>query len=391
MAPSKPLTNVDAQRIIAIMDELKEKLTFLSVVTPQVLSGLQSEEGQATCELLGSDLVKQFAEQIRLEELYMVASSGAEGGFGHAGGEDSEDMGEDVRALRKNTVELCRKMRGVDKVVPELRNFQETRPAAAIQFLKTLQEMQELTRTRLTTTVEEQRGRQELLDYYRVREEEATKKKQQLERELGQIRKECERATSQRHEILLKLRADLCEVKDRKIDRMNQLQQRYDARMREHQEVFNAKRDDLTKRINALKESNKKLCAASQEAEQAKKKTANRYRQEVETIIKDYDHEVKKQAQQFAENDEQYKKDKRRLMDLQERFKKVDQERTCIEREEAISEVRRTKMEAEKERRNQASALVQAFWRGIIQREEYVKMKKTRKKKGGKKGKAKSK
>ena len=34
MPTSKP-TNIDAQRVLAIMDELKEKLTYLSVVTPQ--------------------------------------------------------------------------------------------------------------------------------------------------------------------------------------------------------------------------------------------------------------------------------------------------------------------------------------------------------------------
>jgi hypothetical protein len=383
---SKPLTNVDAQRIIAILDELKEKLTFLSVVTPQVLSGLQSEEGQACCELLGSDLVRQFAEQIRLEELYMVASSGVEGGFAHAQAEDNEEVREDVRALQKNTVELCRKMRAVDRIVPELRNFQETRPAAVIQFLKTLADMQELTLKRLTTTVEEERSRQELLDYYRIREEEATKKKQQLDRDLNQIRKECERAQSQRNDILLKLKADLFEVKDRKTERMNQLQARYEQRMRDAQESFNAKRDELTKRINQLKESNKKLRQNSQEEETVKKKTAKRYEKEVDDVIQQYDKEVKELAGHLSEHEDLFKKDRRRLGDLKERFEKVDAERSCIEAEEAITEARRKKLNDEMDRRNQSSALVQAFWRGIMQRQEYVQMKKNKKKKGGKKG-----
>lgn len=386
---SKPLTNQDAQRIIAILDELKEKLTFLSVVTPQVLGGLQSEEGQACQELLGNDLVRQFAEQIRLEELYMVASSGVEGGgFAHSGAEDTEEVREDVRALQKNTVELCRKMRAVDRIVPELRNFQETRPAAVIQFLKTLADMQDLTLKRLTTTVEEERSRQELLDYYRIREEEATKKRQQLDRDLNQIRKECERAQSQRNDILLKLKADLFEVKDRKTERMNQLQARYEQRMRDAQETFNAKRDELTKRINQLKESNKKLRQNSQEEEIGKKKTAKRYEKEVDDVIQMYDREVKELASHKSEHDDLFKKDSRRLDDLKERFQKVEQEKQCIEAEEAISEARRKKMEDELERRNFSSSLVQAFWRGIMQRQEFVQMKKAKKKKGGaKKGK----
>lgn len=383
---SKPLTNVDAQRIIAILDELKEKLTFLSVVTPQVLSGLQSEEGQACCELLGSDLVEQFVKQIRLEELYMVASSSVEAGFAHAGADDNEEVREDVRALQKCTVELCRKMRTVDRIVAELRNFQESKPAAVFQFMRTLAEMQELTLKRLTTTVEEERSRQELLDYYRVREEEATKKKQQLDRDLNQIRKECERAQSQRNDILLKLKADLFEVKDRKTERMNQLQARYEQRMRDAQESFNARRDELTKRINQLKESNKKLRQNSYEEERDKKRKGKKEERELDDVIQQYDEEVKKLAGHLAEHDDLFKKDRRRLNDLQERFQKVEAEKLCMEAEEAISEARRKKMQDEMDRRNQGSALVQAFWRGIMQRQEYVAMKKNKKKKGPKGG-----
>merc|ERR1712060_135842 len=98
--------------------------------------------------------------------------------------------------------------------------------------------------------------------------------------------------------------------------------------------------------------------------------------QEVEASIKLYDEDIKTLASRLAEHDDLFKKDKRWLVDLKERFEKVDQERTCIENEEAIAEARRTKQEAEKERRNQSSALVQAFWRGILQREDYQVMKK---------------
>ena len=47
-------TNIDAQRILAILQELKERLTYMSVVTPQVLEGLQSDDGSAVREILGA-------------------------------------------------------------------------------------------------------------------------------------------------------------------------------------------------------------------------------------------------------------------------------------------------------------------------------------------------
>lgn len=389
MPTTKP-TNIDAQRILAIMDELKEKLTYLSVATPQVLSGLQSEEGQPACELLGPELVKQFAEQIRLEELYVMANSASDGAFGHA--EDNEDVREDVKSLQKNTLDLCRKMRAVPNLVAELRNFQETRPGAVIQLLKTLADMQDLTLKRLITTVEEERSRKELLEHYNSRASEASKRRQQLDLDLQHIRRESEKQQSNRTEILTKLKAELLDVRESSFEHMNALRTRYETRMIEHQEVFDAKRLELEKKIAAIKESNAKLRAQSQDEETAKKKTAKRHEMDIDNVIKQYDERVKDMALTLSNHQEGFKKEQRQLNELREHFEKVDEEKAYIVAEEAISDARRTKLEAERERRNRSSALVQAFWRGIIQREQFTVMKKAaRKKGGGKSGKGKKK
>lgn len=384
MSAAKP-TNIDAQRILAIMDELKDKLNCLSVITPQVFGGLQGEEGQATADSLGSELMKQFAEQIRLEELYVVANATAEGGL-H--GDETEDVREDVKSLQKNTLEVCRKMRGHPTAMQELRSIQETRPAAVIQFLKTLADMQELTLKRLTTTVEEERSRQELLEHYKNREAEASKLRQQLEKDLSHIRRECERAQGQRTEILTKLKAELCEVKDSKLERMSALRLHYETRMREHQQVYDAKKEELQKRSNTLRESNAKLRNVSQEEEMIKKKNAKRYEMDVDAVIKNYDEKVKDLALNLGQHQEAYKRDSRQLTDLKEHFDKVDEEKNCIQQEEAITKARQTKLDEEKKRKAGASRLVQAFWRGIIQREQFQAMKK-KNKKGGAAGKKK--
>lgn len=383
MPTSKP-TNIDAQRILAIMDELKEKLTYLSVVTPQVLEGLQSEEGQAACELLGPELMKQFTEQIRLEELYVVANQASEG-YGHEDG--NEDVREDVKSLQKNTLELCRKMKITPNIVQELRNFQETRPAQMVQFLKTLVDMQELTLKRLTTTVEEERSKMELLEHYKIKEADASKRRQQLEKDLNHIRREKDRSQSHRTEILTKLKADLLDVKENKLDRMNSLRQRYENRMKEYQDQFNQRKDDVEKRIEALKAKNTKLRNESQEDEAAKKKAVRRFEMDVENEIKKYDTTIKEMAYNLNKDQEGYKKEQKELLKLKEHFSKVEAEKECIANEEGLSDARRSKLDYEKSRRGEASSLVQAFWRGIIQREQYQIMKKNKKKKGKKKGK----
>lgn len=375
MPTSKP-TNIDAQRILAIMDELKEKLTYLSVVTSQVLDGLQSEEGQQACELLGPELMRQFSEQIRLEDLYVVANETA------AHGEESEDQREDVKSLQKNTLDLCRRMKGVPNIVQELRNYQEVRPGAVIQFLKTLADMQELTLKRLTTTVEEEHSRAELLAYYKSREEEATKRRQQLERDLNHIRRECERSVSQRTEILTKLKADLLDVKESKLERMSALRTRYENRMKERHEAFKQRKEDLENRINKLKDSNQKLRGASQQTEYDKKKAVKRFEMDVDGVIKAYDTQVKDMAYMLNEHQELQKKEAKQLQELREHFEKVDAEKAHIANEESIADARRLKIESERARKNHASEKVQAFWKGIIQREAFKVEKMKRKKKG---------
>lgn len=382
MPTSKP-TNIDAQRILGIMDELKEKLTLLSVATSQVFGGLQSDEGAQTVETLGPDLMKCFQEQLRLEEAYMVANSVQEGGYGH--NDESEEVREDVKSLQKNTLELCRKMKQVPNIVQELRNFQETRPAAMMQFLKTLAEMQDLTLNRLTTTVEEDKSRQELLQHYISKESEATTRRKQLDNDLGLFRQECERAQNHRSEIRTKLRNDLYDVKVSKQEKMTALRNRYESRRKEHQEAFDAKRDELQKKINALTEANKKLRQGNQDDENDQKKKCKRYETDVETIIAKYDMEVKALAKTFSEDQEALKKDQRQLSELREHFEKVEEEKACIAAEEAVVEARKQKLENERQLKNEMSALLQAYWRGIIERERFGQMKKAKKKKGGKK------
>merc|ERR1712187_123552 len=309
--------------------------------------------------------MRQFSEQIRLEDLYVVANTANDGTFG---GDENEDVREDVKSLQKNTLELCRKMKAIPNIVQELRNFQESRPGAVIQFLKTLADMQELTLKRLTTTVEEERSRQELLDYYYNREGESTKRRQQLEKDLNHIRRECERANAQRTEILTKLKADLLDVKDSKAERMAALRTRYENRMKEQHEKFNASKDDLVKRINALKDQLAKTKLSSQEDEKGQKKTVKRYEMEVEGVIKEDDEKVKQMAFDINEWQEMYKKEQKHLQELQEHFEKVDAEKDYILNEEGIADARRAKLEYEKQRKNQPASIVQAFYRGITLR-----------------------
>jgi len=378
---SKP-TNLDAQRILSILDELKEKLTYLSVITPQVLEAVQNEEGQVCAqEVLGPDLLKKIQEQIRLEELYVVSNTTSDGSFQLT---DDEDQRETMERLQKNTLDLCRRMKQKANIVQELRNFQENRPQNVMQLLRTLADMQELTLKRLTTTVEEDKSRQERLDNYMQREEAASKKRAQLEKDLAQVRRERENSQSARTDELTRLKADLADVKESTAIAMERLRTRFQTQMTQQAETFSAKEETVKKKISTLQEESLKAKNTALEDEVALRRRKMRGETEVDKLIKDYDYEVLRNVDEYQSQLQEYDKEKRKLELLKDHFIKVDKEKQRKLEEEELNKARNRRLYEEEMVRFKAASIIQAMWRGIQARIEVAKMRKD-KKKGGKK------
>lgn len=139
MASGKVLS-VDALRVVAVMEELTEKLAYLSVITRQVLEAIQGDEGEKATSLLGAEVLRKAADQIRLEELYHGnIGSTTENSVVTLGAEDILEVTEN---LEKSTRDLCRRMRDIPNVVQELRVFQETRPTNSMKLIHALADMQ---------------------------------------------------------------------------------------------------------------------------------------------------------------------------------------------------------------------------------------------------------
>merc|ERR1712139_348780 len=232
-------------------------------------------------------------------------------------------------------------------------------------------------------TVEEERSRQELLEHYVGREEAASKRRQQLEKDLAHIRREREKAQSSRTEVLTKLKADLLDVKESTELRMNQLREKYEGRIKEHTERFGQKQEQYTKKIEELRNQNKTMRGNSQEDEIGLRRQKVRRERDVEDVIKQYDSSIAEMVDENQMQMQEFKKEEKNLQELKEHFAKVDAEKERIRQENAITMARNKKIETEKQRRANQASLLQAFWRAILQREEFVKIKKANKKKGG--------
>merc|ERR1712182_131502 len=143
-----------------------------------------------------------------------------------------------------------------------------------------------------------------------------------------------------------------------------------------------AQQEQLTESIATLKDANKNMRIASQEDELGLRRQKVRRETDVENVIKSYDSEVMEKVVDFNCHVDDYKKEQKSLQELKEHFSKVDAEKERISHEDAISRTRMKKSGMERQNRQRPASTVQAFWRGIMQREEFVKMKKASKKKG---------
>ncbi|KAF4701431.1 hypothetical protein FOZ63_022632 [Perkinsus olseni] len=77
------------------------------------------------------------------------------------------------------------------------------------------------------------------------------------------------------------------------------------------------------------------------------------------------------------------------LRRLRDHFDLIDAENSRIEAENIVDEARRSRLRAEGNRLDDAASTVQCYWKGILQREDYHKLRKAMKKKGKKGGKKK--
>ncbi|CAD7933919.1 unnamed protein product [Amoebophrya sp. A120] len=384
-------TNIDAQRILAILQELKERLTYMSVVTPQVLEGLQSDEGSNVRELLGPETFKLFVDQIMLEENYVLShtqqdqgSEAAENGGG--GAEPEGEARELLDRLSKNSVDLCRKLKTTN-VITELRNFQETRPQQVLQLIRTLADMEELTLKRLATTVEEERSRQELIEHYKSREEASLKKKAQLEKDLAAVRKDREKAQASRTEVLTKLKADLLDVKDSADHKSRALKDKYNGRMRELQEKYQKKEEQYTADIQKLRDQVRSLGSSSQEDEVGLRRKKKRFETDIEELVQNYDSVFRAAHEEYETSLVELRKEQKELSELEDHFRKLDSEIRRNEMETEMESLRDKLVEEEKERQAEAASVLQGFWKGMTGRLEYQQLKKMKKGKKGKKGK----
>ena len=206
------LTNVEAQRIIAILEETYTKLSLLSHVPP--LRRVPNFE--AFQDEVGPEVAQVLDEQVLLEQQYKWVSTPqheqpeAEEPGRFEGDQTLPDFETLDDELRHSTRVVCRMLREAPGISSHLQELGDQSPSAAIRkFLSTCLELKLQTFQKLSTSVEEEKSKEDWFLEISAREEKASQTLRQLQKEIKAEKAERERQVSARQEMIQKLREEL--------------------------------------------------------------------------------------------------------------------------------------------------------------------------------------
>ena len=380
------LTNVEAQRICAVLDELMVDLRLSFCLTPQTLAQTNDIAG-----IVGQENERFFVMQVELEKQFCVLASQLEGPVSEfvADAEQNEsqdaivhDFFDVARRLRKNTREICRFLRRNPNVEKRLQTIQQPPAPLGSRFQHVLLTLRQQTLRSLSTSVEEDKSEKEHFENVSARERTLTDQERMLTKDLATVKRDREKAVKARDNQIAALEAEKAELQQMTANAGKQVG---DGNSTADREAHEAEVAALEKRLKGLRDTLTKTKNDNMEAERNLKKLSSKKEHEVGDNIESYDTAMEDLNEQITALTEQYSAEKARMRRLENHFEAF----RLIEGADAALTIMQAANELEKQakakRLSDAALLIQSALRGHTGRENFNKAKK----KGGKKGKKK--
>ena len=387
-SPNHKLTNVEAQRIMAILDETYSKLQLLCHVPPL----RRPDNYDAFASDVGPNVAQVLDEQVMLEQQYKWVSTPqheqAEAGFdGEQALPDFETLDDE---LRHSTRVVCRMLREAPAISERLQRTGSESPSEQMRkFLATVLELKSQTYSKLSTSVEEEKAKEDWLLEVSAREEKASQTLRQLQKEIKAEKADRDRDVTARNEQIQKLRDELDYIKNSHVAEMKQLEADTKASDESDHTAFSTKQETLEDELARLEKELATKRQENKEHEESLRKKKVKYESEAAQWIKKYDDEMGEKDREISALRLIYEEERKELTRLEDYFSKL-----MAEREEALAEERkkaeeRARQQAQQATLAKAATMLQKMWRGKQGRKalEGKKAGKGGKGKKGKKGK----
>ena len=386
MAPS--LTNVEAQRIMAILEETYLKLQLLSHVPPL----RRVPDFDSFTNEVGPEVAQVLDEQVLLEQQYKWVSTPqheqAEAGFdGEQALPDFETLDDE---LRHSTRVVCRMLREAPAISAQLKELDPDGASATMRkFLGTTLELKSQTFQKLSTSVEEEKSKEDWFLEISAREEKASQTLRQLQKEIKAEKAEREKQVSARNDTIQKLREELELIKASTLAEERQLDTETKASEEADMTAFTSKEATLSEELRKLTEELKSKRASNKETEEQLRKKKVKYEGEADAWIKKYDLEMEEKDREISALRLIYEGERKELTRLENYFNKLLEEREKALAEERKKAEDRARQQAQMATLAKAATMLQKMWRGKVARRELEKKKSGKGGKGKKGGKKK--
>ena len=294
--PSR-LQNVEAQRIMAILEETHSKLELLSRVPPLQLP----DEGDLRL-VLGPEVLQVLQEQAMLEQQYEMVSAPQyeqrqDGDGGAAALPDFETLDDE---LRHSTRVVCRMVREAPAIVERLHEFGGADAAAVSEamekFLATFAELKSQTFAKLSTSVEEEKSKEDWFLEISAREEKAAQQQRQLQKEIKVEKQERERQVSAREETIRKLREELDAIQTGTRDEIKALEDETKKTEGDDKARFTTQEDALQEELAKLRTELAEKRQSHKESEEGLRRKKMKNEAEVQNWIAMYDRDMEDKA-----------------------------------------------------------------------------------------------
>uniref|UniRef100_A0A7S0VDH4 Dynein regulatory complex protein 10 n=1 Tax=Hemiselmis tepida TaxID=464990 RepID=A0A7S0VDH4_9CRYP len=379
------LTNVEAQRVMAVLDELALDLRLAFRLTPQTLS-----TNPDIASIVGQENERFFVMQVELEKRFFVLAAQLEGPVSEFVADAENDTQDAVvhdffdvaRRLRKNTREICRFLRrnpGLDKKL----QAQQQQPAElAERFIVVLNDLKAQTLRSLGTSVEEDKSEKEHFENVSVREKTLTEQERMLTKDLATVKRDREKAVKARDAQIATLEAEKAELQMMTANAGKAVGEGNNANEKtDHASEV----ESLEKKKKKLEDELAKTKASDKDSEEGLKKRSYKKETDVETWVQKYDAEMGTLNEEMTSLAEVYLAEKAKMRQLEnhfEGFRLVEGAEAAQQMMQMANELEET---AKQKRLGDAACLIQSTLRGHKGRENFQKSKKKGGKKGGKK------
>ena len=249
------LSAVEAQRVVAVLEETVEKLNFLGSITPDVLAH-RNELSQYAGDEISRIITDQRSLEMRYETL--IAQRGKLKGLANKSKykANQAEIQEVSRALRESTKTLCRNLKDNPNIHGNLLKIQEERSALCDLLQSTIKELRNHgTFDTLVEYVEKRQREEARLKSIIDGEKETSQVVAQLEKDLQRERADHEREVKERKAAIAKLKEEVHDVRSNTVARSQYAMREADAKIGGILRQYRYDEDAISERIYRLQKS----------------------------------------------------------------------------------------------------------------------------------------